>query len=206
MIVFSYLVQLSGMMHCACLHIAFGSVIKHYRGFMSIKYAFALCPTIGYLYVYYVITVVYFCDISHVNSWMLFIFSIVTIYHKSLMHVRSKFTPCLNRVHWAICALLNSLWLEIPTDITSLGICFNQSLLINESVRNMLFSPTFMQFRQVFLLYQIIEINFLFFRLTKVFIFYPVAVTLLFSSEIMMRLFIFENIPPLHRNIYWLLP
>ena len=29
---------------------------------------------------------------------MLFIFGIVTIYHNSLMHVRSKFTPCQNVV------------------------------------------------------------------------------------------------------------
>ena len=40
------------------------------------------------------------CDISHMNSWMLFIFAIVTICHKRLMLVKSKFTPCQNRVNW----------------------------------------------------------------------------------------------------------
>ena len=35
------------------------------------------------------------------------------------MHVKSKFNPCQNRVHLAICAVLNSLLLEIPTDLKS---------------------------------------------------------------------------------------
>ena len=43
--------------------------------------------------------------------------------------------------------------------------------------------------------------------LTKLFIFYPVVVTLFFLHiEIMMRLFILKNIPPIPRNIYWSLP
>ena len=45
-------------------------------------------------------------------------------------------------------------------------------------------------------MYQIIEIIFFLLFLTTLFIFYPVALTLFFSSEIMMRLFIFKNIPP----------
>ena len=61
------------------------------------------------------ITVVYFCDISH----MLFIFGIVPIYHNGLMHVRSKFTPFQKRVNWAIFSVLNSLLLEIATDLKS---------------------------------------------------------------------------------------
>ena len=72
-------------------------------------------------YAYLVITVVYFCNISYMNSWMLLIFSIVIIYHQSLMHIRSKFTPCQHQVNWAICAVLNSLLLEISTDLKSCG-------------------------------------------------------------------------------------
>ena len=50
----------------------------------------------------------YFYDISHTNSWMLFILvvGIVSIYHKSLMHVRSKFTLCQKMVNWAIFAVV----------------------------------------------------------------------------------------------------
>ena len=36
-----------------------------------------------------------------------------------MIYVGSKLNPCQNRVHWAIFAVLNSLWLEIPTDLTS---------------------------------------------------------------------------------------
>ena len=50
---------------------------------------------------------------------MLFIFGIVTIYHETLIHVRSKFNPCKNRVNWAIIVVLNSLLLEILTDLRS---------------------------------------------------------------------------------------
>ena len=35
------------------------------------------------------------------------------------MHVMSKFTPCQNRIHWAIFAVLNSLLWEILTDLKS---------------------------------------------------------------------------------------
>ena len=35
-------------------------------------------------------TVVYVCDISHTNAWHLFRFCTVTIYYKSLMHVKSN--------------------------------------------------------------------------------------------------------------------
>ena len=62
---------------------------------------------------------VHCCDTSHMNSWMLFIFGIVTIYHENIMHYRSKFPPCPNRVYWAIFAVVNSLLLEIPTDHNS---------------------------------------------------------------------------------------
>ena len=41
------------------------------------------------------------------------------------MHARSKFTPCQTRVHWAIFVVLNSLLLEILTDLNS---CLCQSL------------------------------------------------------------------------------
>ena len=37
------------------------------------------------------------------------------------MHVKSKFTPCQNRVNGVILAALNSLLLEIPADLKSCG-------------------------------------------------------------------------------------
>ena len=103
---------------------------------------------IGWTYASCVITVVYFCDVSYMNSWMLFIFSIVMMYHTRLMYV----TPCQHQVNWAVCAVLNSILLEIPTDLKSCGKCFNQSLLMNESMHttHKVFS-TFVQFWQLFL-------------------------------------------------------
>ena len=72
-----------------------GTVINHHRGFCTYNVLW-LCAKIGCNYAYFVITLVYLCDISHMNSYVLFIFDIVTIYYNSLMHVRSrsKFTPC----------------------------------------------------------------------------------------------------------------
>ena len=81
--------------------------------FYTQKYTLALCQN-RVLMSIFVITVVHFCYISHMNIWMLFIFCIVTIYHESLMHFRSKFTLCQHGVHWAISAVLTSLLLEIP--------------------------------------------------------------------------------------------
>ena len=48
------------------------------------------------------------------------------------MRVRCKFTPCQNRVHLAIFAVLNSLLLEIPTVRPQVmwGICFCQGVFI----------------------------------------------------------------------------
>ena len=66
----------------------------------------------------------YFCYSSDMNSWMILVFGILTIYHTSLMYVRSKFTPCQNRVNWAIFRILNSILLEIPTGIQSCRKCF----------------------------------------------------------------------------------
>ena len=71
-----------------------GTVMNHYRGFMYIKYILALC-----LFCHNCCVFLWYMD-----SWMLFIFGIVTIYLKSLMLVRSKFTPCQNRVNWRILA------------------------------------------------------------------------------------------------------
>ena len=39
----------------------------------------------------YIVIIVYFFFISHMNSQII-LFAIVTIYHKTLMHVGSKFT------------------------------------------------------------------------------------------------------------------
>ena len=119
----------------------------------------------------------YFCDISHVNSWMLFIFSVVTIYHQSLMHVRSKFTPCQHQVNVAIYVVLNSLFLEIPTDMKSWRICFNKNMHSTHIFFNVCAVLTIVP------TYQIIEIILFFLFLTKLFIFYPVAVTLFFPVK-----------------------
>ena len=93
-----------------------GTVINHLL--KRIKYTLALwlfCHNCRLC-----IFVMYCCDISHINSWMLFIFCTVTLYYKHLMHVRSKFTPCPNMVHWAIFAVhvLNLHLLQISTDLS----------------------------------------------------------------------------------------
>ena len=45
------------------------------------------------------------CDISHMNSWVLFIFGIVIMYHKILMDVWSKFTPYKNSTLSHFCSI-----------------------------------------------------------------------------------------------------
>ena len=65
------------------------------------------------------------------NYWLLFAVGLVAIYHKNLMHVRSKFTPCQNRVKWAIFAVLNSPLLEIPTDLKACGNMLNSTYKLN---------------------------------------------------------------------------
>ena len=47
---------------------------------------------------------------------MIFIFCIVTMYHRSLLHVESKLTQCRNGKWSHFCS--NSLLLEIPTDLS----------------------------------------------------------------------------------------
>ena len=41
------------------------------------------------------------------NSGMLFIFTVVTMYHKSLMHVRSKLSPYKSSINFTIFAITN---------------------------------------------------------------------------------------------------
>ena len=77
------------------------------------------------------------------NSCMLFILFILTIYYKSLMHVWCKSTLCQNRAHWAIFAVLNSNYVINPhwTWVME-GICFCQSLL-NLISMFILFTPMY---------------------------------------------------------------
>ena len=77
-----------------------GTLIDH-RGFVHIKHSLALCQNRVFCHNCYV-----FCDIPHMNRWMLFIFGIVTMYMygKSQMHVRSKLSPHKNRLNWRILA------------------------------------------------------------------------------------------------------
>ena len=90
------------------------STVTIFRGFMYIYNILWLCAKIGYLCLFCHNCCVYLWYISHMASWMLFIFGIVIsdyiMYHKNLMHmiVWSKFTPYQNWVNWAIFAVLNS--------------------------------------------------------------------------------------------------
>ena len=47
---------------------------------------------------------------------MLFIFGVVTMYHKSLMHIKSKLTPYQERLNLVIFVLMYLI--EIPTDLS----------------------------------------------------------------------------------------
>ena len=82
-----------------------GTMMNNYRGLMNIL---RCCAKISNLCLFCHNLCVFLWYLTH-DSWMLFIFSIMIIYHKSLMHVRPKFTPCRYQVNWAICAVLNSL-------------------------------------------------------------------------------------------------
>ena len=108
-----------------------GTVINCDRGFMHIKNTLALCQNTVCTVCLFCNNLCIYCDNSHMNSWMLLLFCIMTIYHKSLMHVRYKFTLCQNKVHWAIFAVLNSLVLTIPTHLKSCGNMLLSKLVIS---------------------------------------------------------------------------
>ena len=95
-------------------------IIPH-RGFMCIKCTLALCQNRVLMPIFCQNWCVFFIIYDKWLAKCYSYFGTVTIYHNSLMHVRSKFSRYQNRINWAIFALLNSLWLEIPTDLKSCG-------------------------------------------------------------------------------------
>ena len=110
------------------------------------------------------------------------------------MHVWSKFTTSQQQVNWAICTALNSLLLEIAIDLKSCGdlikYCWQWKRALHDLKKPSLCSFDYCSYVSNNWHY------FFFLFLTKLFIFYPVAVTLfVFPSEIL-RLFIFKSIPP----------
>ena len=90
----------------------FHTPINHHRGLRHIKFTLTLCQNRVLMPI--VTTVVYFCDISHMNNWMLLIFCIYwpcTIKAWYMSNSMSK----QGKLSYFCC---NSLLLEIPTDIS----------------------------------------------------------------------------------------
>ena len=56
------------------------------------------------------------------------------MYHKSLMHVKSKLVPCQNGVNWAIFAVIHFCWKSPLTSVKRV-ICFYWSLLQLDSIK-----------------------------------------------------------------------
>ena len=85
------------------------TVINHHRGMMHRKYSlkFTLLQDRVLMSILALRHGVYFCDILHINSGMLFTFGIVTMYHKSRMYVKSKLVQCQAHVNGAIVAVIH---------------------------------------------------------------------------------------------------
>ena len=83
-----------------------------------------ICPFMPENTAYCAIFVVYFCDLSHINSGMLFIFGIMTMYHKIRPDACVVWIDPMSTSGKLSHFPSNSLLLEILTALNHVGICF----------------------------------------------------------------------------------